>query len=194
MALFPASTRSVAAMCGVSVSAVVQWFGKSDTLGTSPRDVSLRRLLEKHGHRGPLFTVATEKGRRTHLYDREVCLALLEHYAFDASRPSPLASDNFRRLAAGESPRVIVDNADGFMSIGVIYFVRCAATNLVKVGFTTNIKTRLHALQSTASAELTLLRTKPGTMRDEQNAHRSFADRRVRGEWFRLSPEDVAAA
>lgn len=65
---------------------------------------------------------------------------------------------------------------------GVVYFVRFQ--NLVKIGFTTNMATRMASVPHDD-----ILGTVPGTMEDEKKCHAAFAHLRVQGEWFRPEPE-----
>lgn len=64
-----------------------------------------------------------------------------------------------------------------------IYFIQ-AASGPIKVGFSQFPKTRFGALQSGHYEELTLLGVMVGTLAKEQQLHKRFARRRIRGEWF----------
>jgi len=71
---------------------------------------------------------------------------------------------------------------------GVVYFLAAPSVDLVKIGFSLDVKDRLRKL-STGSAVVTqLLKTIPGTRQDEATLHRRFKAYRVRGEWFKLAP------
>lgn len=61
---------------------------------------------------------------------------------------------------------------------GVVYFARFG--ELVKIGFTTNLRQRMAAIRPDE-----LLATTPGTMRDEEAMHHRFGDAWSRGELFR---------
>jgi hypothetical protein len=69
---------------------------------------------------------------------------------------------------------------------GVVYFVRFQ--NLVKIGFTTNLPSRMVAIPHEE-----VLGTVAGTLADEKRCHAAFAHLRVKGEWFRPETERGAA-
>jgi hypothetical protein len=66
---------------------------------------------------------------------------------------------------------------------GWVYFIRSGKA--IKIGFTTDLDQRVRRLQTASSAPLELLGTVAGTLEDEQNLHRRFANLQLRGEWFR---------
>ncbi len=74
---------------------------------------------------------------------------------------------------------------------GTIYFVRCGY--LVKIGFTTNLKTRIRALRGEiewSNASIKLLLSFPGDLTMEGELHRFYEEYRVKldswREWFYL--------
>jgi hypothetical protein len=63
----------------------------------------------------------------------------------------------------------------------------------VKIGYTSgDVSKRLSNLQVGSVAELTVLSQFPGERDDEARLHAEFSDRRVAGEWFILTPDEVA--
>lgn len=71
---------------------------------------------------------------------------------------------------------------------GHIYYIGCAETQRVKIGFTTrSLSKRLRALQTGSPTKLGVLAWHKGTMEDEQRLHERFADERLHGEWFDMS-------
>jgi hypothetical protein len=76
-------------------------------------------------------------------------------------------------------------------SIGWVYFAR--SDGLVKIGFSRHLAGRLANLQTHSVHEVVLLKKVRGTMADEKAWHRRFANLRVRGEWFRVTPRLLAA-
>lgn len=75
----------------------------------------------------------------------------------------------------------------------MIYFIRCAATGLTKVGYATNVRSRLSTLQTGSADDLSLVRLLGGAKDDEGKLHRRFAEHRKRGEWFDLADEIIRA-
>lgn len=65
----------------------------------------------------------------------------------------------------------------------VIYFIS-AGDDLIKIGHTTNLRTRLRSLRTAHPKELHILLVMPGSRDDEQDLHRRFSDLRVGREWF----------
>lgn len=73
-------------------------------------------------------------------------------------------------------------------SQGLVY-IAGAGPDTVKIGFTTNVRSRLKGLSTGSPTEIEVLAVFPGTMADERELHQRFAKDHLRGEWFRLSPE-----
>jgi hypothetical protein len=71
-----------------------------------------------------------------------------------------------------------------------VYFV--GASHFVKIGFSRALDERLHKMRTDVPFEIEILHFEPGTAAEEKKLHRRFAAIRVRGEWFRRSPELLA--
>lgn len=76
----------------------------------------------------------------------------------------------------------------------MIYFVQAKTPDgpgPVKIGYTSAdaIWPRIDTLQVGCPWDLVVLRTTPGSQRDEVALHRRFAHLAMRGEWFRFAPE-----
>ncbi len=72
-----------------------------------------------------------------------------------------------------------------------VYFIADEYGN-VKIGYAVCVGYRLSCLQTGNASELTLLAEIPGGGPPlERELHERFAEHRVRGEWFRLTPEIV---
>lgn len=67
---------------------------------------------------------------------------------------------------------------------GTIYFIGPWGFKVVKIGFATSWRKRLHSLQIGNPEELKLYALIRGTQDEEKALHERFADRRIRGEWF----------
>lgn len=73
---------------------------------------------------------------------------------------------------------------------GYIYLMRNCRNGLIKIGFSSNPKFREKTLQS-EEPEIELIFKRKGSFFDEDALHSRFASKRVRGEWFRLSLDDI---
>ena len=73
-----------------------------------------------------------------------------------------------------------------------MYFIR-AANGLTKIGITKNLYTRLGALDVSSPIELSLVyfAITPTASQTEKKLHEKFSTKRVKGEWFNLSNEDM---
>lgn len=71
----------------------------------------------------------------------------------------------------------------------MIYFIYCAAQRAIKIGVADDPAARLQSLQTGCPDRLTLLVVIPGGRPEEAALHGRFKDIRLRGEWFRESPE-----
>lgn len=75
---------------------------------------------------------------------------------------------------------------------GVIYFIK-PDDGPCKIGFTTNLERRFTTIQAQSPLPLTIIHTFAGTLADEAGLHERFKDRRLHGEWFDLTDEDIEA-
>lgn len=65
-----------------------------------PRIAAIKDILAKRGLTAPTAHIETTDGTRAvHAYPVEICLAVLEYYAFDAAEPREIARNNYRILA-----------------------------------------------------------------------------------------------
>jgi len=70
---------------------------------------------------------------------------------------------------------------------GYVYFLD--GGEMIKIGFTRSLETRMKKMKTDVPSGVTFLHMEPGTFKSEKIVHRHFAELRVRGEWFRKSPE-----
>jgi hypothetical protein len=73
----------------------------------------------------------------------------------------------------------------------MIYLVKCGG--LYKIGHSQNIEARIKEMQVGNPAPLEFVSSWPGGQVLEHNAHKTFEHKRVRGEWFDLNDQDLAA-
>jgi hypothetical protein len=93
-----------------------------------------------------------------------------------------------QKLPALLSAAGVASKADG-----VVYFLSDSRNNAVKIGYSTDLPKRLSTLQTGNRLNLTLLGAVPGTLDDESRWHKTFAEYRLRGEWFRHHPSLLLA-
>lgn len=74
---------------------------------------------------------------------------------------------------------------------GYVYFLKNTETSLVKIGYTTNFKSRLQTLNCSTAFPLSLLGFKKGSFGLEKYFHNIFDSLRVKGEWFKLTSKDL---
>ena len=75
-------------------------------------------------------------------------------------------------------------------TIGFVYLMKNIRNELYKIGFSTKPNVRERTLQS-EEPEIALVCCREGTVAHEHALHAKYHDKRVRGEWFRLSLNDV---
>lgn len=68
--------------------------------------------------------------------------------------------------------------------VPVVYFIRCG--EFVKIGFASNVKSRIGGIKTSTPYEVELLRAVPGTVEDERAFHARFSAHHHTREWFRL--------
>jgi hypothetical protein len=84
-----------------------------------PRTERIKAILAKRGIKRDTAYIETKDGGGTvvHAYPEDVCLAVLEYYAFDAAKPREAARDNYR-LLAGKALRDLIYNQVGYDPTG----------------------------------------------------------------------------
>lgn len=103
----------------------------------------------------------------------------------------PLAVPN--KNSHKKYPRVVKPGCSVYVIHESLNLMAC------KIGVTTDIAARFSAMQVCTWRELTLaysvrLETVDDAMKIESVAHAEFMDKRLRGEWFEITPEDAIAA
>lgn len=117
------------------------------------------------------------KTGKRYFYHRPSGKRLLEQYG----------TDKF----AAELARVDFEHRTGLPAPspqpGTVYAVGFA--DYVKIGYARCLKDRIATLQTGLPVELIVYGSWPGTKSDEGALHARFATERLRGDWFRLTPE-----
>lgn len=70
---------------------------------------------------------------------------------------------------------------------GTVYFLLGRKTNLLKIGFATDVEDRISTIRAMSPDVLDLVKTIPGTFQIEKELHKNFAEYRVHGEWFKCT-------
>jgi hypothetical protein len=91
--------------------------------------------------------------------------------------------------------KVVLAPIDEWLTSGFVYVIYsdCATERRYKIGMAKKFKERLGQHQCSCPSEIfAAIVYFVGNMRAEETAlHRHFADKRIRGEWFRLTDDDL---
>lgn len=111
--------RGLARLCGVKNAHIGTISTQWNEVEQKPRIVSIKSVLSKAGFSSPVAHVEVPHAGTVHYcYPAEVCLAVLEYYAFDAGvNCQPEARDNFR-LLAGSKLRELIYSQVGYDPTG----------------------------------------------------------------------------
>ena len=112
--------RGLAALCGVQNAHIGTISSQWAEPVQKPRITAVKSILTKAGFAIPpaAHIEITHVGRTHYCYPADICLAVLEYYAFDAgSNQQPEARDNFR-LLAGSKLRELIFSQLGYPEIG----------------------------------------------------------------------------
>jgi hypothetical protein len=111
--------RGLAALCGVENAHIGTISAQWNEPNQKPRIRAIKATLAKTGLSYPSAHVEVVHNRRTYYcYPADVCLAVLEYYAFDAgANCQPQARDNFRILA-GSKLRELIYSQVGYDPTG----------------------------------------------------------------------------
>ncbi len=105
--------RGLAALCGVQNAHIGTISAQWSEAEQKPRIAAIRAILAKSGATIPRNThiEVMHSGKVHYCYPSEVCLAILEYYAFDAgTNVQATARDNFRLLAGTQLRDMIYSN------------------------------------------------------------------------------------
>jgi len=115
--------RGLAALCGVENAHIGTISAQWNDADEKPRIKAIKAILAKAGANAPVAHYEiTHQGRKHYCYPAEVCLAVLEYYAFDAgANLQEQARDNFR-LLAGSKLRELIYSHVGYDPSGAKKF------------------------------------------------------------------------
>jgi len=112
--------RGLAAICGVQNAHIGTISSQWDEPEQKPRITAIKNVLDKAGFAPPASAhiQITHAGRTHYCYPAEICLAVIEYYAFDAgANCQEQARDNFR-LLAGSKLREMIYSQVGYDPTG----------------------------------------------------------------------------
>lgn len=107
--------RGLARLCGVQNAHIGTISSQWSEADQKPRITAVKSVLAQAGFTSPAAHMEiTHKGQTHYCYPAEVCLAVLEYYAFDAgTNCQPEARKNFR-LLAGSKLRELIYSQTGY--------------------------------------------------------------------------------
>ena len=103
------------------------------------------------------------------------------------SENDELMDDHFRESKNEKSSEVIKESPRGY-----VYLMRNSRNGYIKIGFTKGYPTYRESTLQSQEPEVELINHWKGSMDDEQQLHSMFNEKRIRGEWFSLDPEDLS--
>ena len=111
--------RGLAKLCGVENAHIGTISSQWNEEEPKPRIRAIKDILSKAGYHAPAAHIETMwEGKPHYCYPAEICLAILEYYAFDAGpNKQPEARDNFR-LLAGSKLRELIYSQVGYDPTG----------------------------------------------------------------------------
>lgn len=77
------------------------------------------------------------------------------------------------------------------MGLGFVYFIADTTNNIVKIGYSKDVKKRLKQLQTSNGNTLVLLGYMNGDISHEMYCHQLFSRYKLKGEWFSLDSDNV---
>jgi hypothetical protein len=105
------------------------------------------------------------------------------------------AKKRLLRILFFNGQSLILNESKGWYEVGTqgaVYLIR-SVDGFYKIGYSTDPKARIVALQTSTPNELTLVKWwyHPNSIKIEHELHRFFKKKRVSGEWFALTVEDI---
>lgn len=130
-----------------------------------------------------------------HLLSIEEARAVAAAAAAHLSAYTSAEIEEYNRAADAEDARLNLEPPPRLKKVaraGFVYLMVNRRNGMSKIGFSRSPKFRESTLQS-EEPEVEILGAKAGTLDDEKALHAKFSTKRVRGEWFLLSPEEQQA-
>ena len=134
------------------------------------------------------FWCLTLNDRLLNVSEEDLTALLNTSWLYDDERERITAYLDETRAARAKKER----KATRATTATYIYLMRDERTGLVKIGKSQNPQYREKTLQSD-NPLIVLVHSWAGLPAEEKALHNEFAEKRVRGEWFQLSDEDIAS-
>lgn len=93
--------------------------------------------------------------------------------------------DDNTNLGVNTIPKQL--NVSRNKTVGSIYLIGNKSAGILKIGYSTNVLQRLKSLQINCAFHLEIIKTKEGSVQDEQILLDRFKKHRLKGEWFTWS-------
>lgn len=144
---------------------------------------TVRRIIENNG-------IQIRSGR----VERNVKDAITERYAQgmtagEAGKPFGVSRNTVMKIVSAKQITKRSRSKSKGACQGIVYFIQCTASRNIKIGWTTNVQSRMKHMQSNSGSQLELLGYFPATDTDESSLHNEFKSFHVNGEWFCETPE-----
>ncbi len=112
---------------------------------------------------------------------------------FQAGRIEPLVAVRDRQLhpldLLGLEGRPVKRVSSALVAPIRLYIMRATPSGNLKIGITRHVDKRLQHIRSANYEAIELIKSVPATPQRERAVHAAFAGHRIRGEWFRPTPE-----
>ena len=102
--------------------------------------------------------------------------------------------EEIKKKYEGKNPRVldvIIEYGRELKKGDVCYIIRIVGTDYIKIGSSTNIVNRMRSFESMIPMELEFIGHTAGRLQDEKDLHKILAKYRVKGEWFKITIEQL---
>lgn len=122
------------------------------------------------------------------LINKELTIKVCQYFDCELSDLFELVSDQEYE----ERNKGLVERKEKYR-VGCVYFIKNESNNLVKIGRTSSLNTRLENLRAEYKQPLTLIGTieTKDTINSELEMHKRYKDKRFTGEWFKLTDKDI---
>lgn len=176
-----------------SQTSMFDWNGEARTYWRKPFNDVLDWFAAKW-FKSSVFDQDVHFHTESMVYDRVIMERdeRIRKSGYTSARPAPAWDNpNYIRLVPGYPFRHLKQLLLPVV-FEVVYFTQRIDTGEIKIGFTGNLKSRMRTISAQQKCCLSVLATICGGRQAERCLHLRFANARIRGEWFRPTPELLA--